>query len=181
MRSSRCSDQADLILIFCAPADVCSMQGKGILPSQLPLPDLPSNGQYIFHENICFDWGTFGWALKSTALDVGSYKFIVFMNSSIRGPHLPAYWPVCLLADVTWLPTPRNNQVLHADILISPIRLCISCPASCRYVNHGRLTCLLTDQSRAAFTHTVLCCWDILISGPHCCGCSLCPVLIGLD
>ncbi|KAA6422349.1 MAG: hypothetical protein FRX49_07819, partial [Trebouxia sp. A1-2] len=68
-------------------------EGKGILPSQLPLPDLPSNAQYIFHENICFDWGTFGWALKSTALDVGSYKFIVFMNSSIRGPYLPAYWP----------------------------------------------------------------------------------------
>ena len=94
------------------------MQGKGILPSQLPLPDLPSNAQYIFHENICFDWGTFGWALKSTALDVGSYKFIVFMNSSIRGPHLPAYWPVRLLAHVTCLPTPLNNHVLQAANLL---------------------------------------------------------------
>lgn len=73
-------------------------QGKGILASQLPLPLLPSNAQYIYHDNMCFDWGTFGWALKSTALDVGSYKYIVFMNSSIRGPHLPAYWPVCPVA-----------------------------------------------------------------------------------
>ena len=71
------------------------MQGKGILPSQLPLPELPSNAQYTYHENMCYDWGTFGWALSSAVQDVSKYKFIVFMNSSIRGPHLPAYWPVC--------------------------------------------------------------------------------------
>ncbi|KAL3163355.1 hypothetical protein ABBQ32_009744 [Trebouxia sp. C0010 RCD-2024] len=68
-------------------------QGDNIRPSERPLPDLPRNAQYIFHDNLCFDWGTFGWALGSTVLDVSSYTYIVFMNSSVRGPHLPVYWP----------------------------------------------------------------------------------------
>lgn len=72
----------------------CFLQGKGILQSQQRLPDLPSNAQYVYHDNVCYDWGTFGWALANSVLDVSNYKYLVFMNSSIRGPHLPAYWPV---------------------------------------------------------------------------------------
>lgn len=72
------------------------MQGKGILPSQRPLPSLPGNARYVYHDNVCYDWGTFGFALGNSVPDVAIYKYIVFMNSSIRGPHLPAYWPVSL-------------------------------------------------------------------------------------
>lgn len=73
------------------------LQGANILPSQLPLPSLPSNAQYTFHHNKCFDWGTFGWALSKPTINASSYNYIVFMNSSIRGPFLPAYWPVSFM------------------------------------------------------------------------------------
>lgn len=63
----------------------------------MPLPSLPSNAKYTFHNNRCFDWGTFGWVLSKSIVDASSYNYIVFMNSSVRGPFLPAYWPVSLI------------------------------------------------------------------------------------
>ena len=124
------------------------LQGKGILPSQSPLPDLPGNAQYVFHDNLCFDWGTFGWALSSTVHDVGSYKYIVFMNSSTRGPHLPAYWPVCFpcyvaVADVGSRPGMQLSCVLFSDGLRPT-----ACPA-----------CFTLTR---CFTS---CCCDIVVSG----------------
>ena len=69
------------------------MQGNGLFKAG-NLPQLPSNAQYVYHENKCYDWGTFGWALSSGKVDPSKYKHIIFMNSSIRGPFLPPYWPV---------------------------------------------------------------------------------------
>ncbi len=73
---------------------MCVVQGHGILPSQKLLPTLPQNARYAFHENTCFDWGTFRWVMNQTISNLASYKYIIFMNSSVRGPHLPVYWPV---------------------------------------------------------------------------------------
>lgn len=84
--------------LYMHQGQLCLQGGEKIRPSQKPLPDLPSNAQYIFHDNLCYDWGTFGWALTSSVVDVSSYSYIIFMNSSVRGPHLPAYWPV------SWFP-----------------------------------------------------------------------------
>ena len=38
------------------------------------------------------------WALNATTglVDVTSYKYFIFVDSSVRGPFLPAYWPVRL-------------------------------------------------------------------------------------
>lgn len=58
------------------------------------LPTLPSNARYTTHENKCYDWGTFGWAMQTGKVDTSKYKYIIFMNSSVRGPYLPPYWPV---------------------------------------------------------------------------------------
>ena len=58
------------------------------------LPNLPSNARYVYHENRCYDWGTFGWAIEAGKVDTSAYKYIIFMNSSVRGPILPPYWPV---------------------------------------------------------------------------------------
>ena len=69
------------------------LQGNGLFEAG-SLPQLPSNAQYVYHENKCYDWGTFGWALSSGKVDPSKYKHIIFMNSSIRGPFLPPYWPV---------------------------------------------------------------------------------------
>jgi hypothetical protein len=48
----------------------------------------------VFHENRCFDWGTVGWAIGNGKVDTAQYRAFVFMNSSVRGPFLPAYIPV---------------------------------------------------------------------------------------
>ena len=47
----------------------------------------------------CYDWGALGWLLDSGRVDTSKYKFFVFLNSSIRGPFLPAFWPVYLWPD----------------------------------------------------------------------------------
>ena len=69
------------------------LQGHKLFGSS-PLPQLPQNARYVFHENRCFDWGTFGWAIAERKLDTSRYAYIIFMNSSVRGPFLPAFWPV---------------------------------------------------------------------------------------
>ena len=54
------------------------------------LPELKiNNAWYIRHRNKCFDFGTFGYAMNK--LDRRKYKYFIFMNSSVRGPFLPAY------------------------------------------------------------------------------------------
>lgn len=58
------------------------------------LPQLPRNARYLFHENKCYDWGTFGWVFEETKVNTNLYKSIIFMNSSVRGPFLPPYFPV---------------------------------------------------------------------------------------
>ena len=58
------------------------------------LPALPPNARYEFHDNACYDWGTIGWLIRSGRINFPHYKYIIFMNSSTRGPFLPAYWPV---------------------------------------------------------------------------------------
>ena len=58
------------------------------------MPELPKNAKYINHRNECFDWGTFGWSITTKKVDAGRYRFIIFLNSSVRGPFVPPYWPV---------------------------------------------------------------------------------------
>ena len=55
------------------------------------MPDLPSNAEYILHENECYDWGSIGWAIETKKVDTRIYKYFFFMNSSVRGPFLPSY------------------------------------------------------------------------------------------
>ena len=62
------------------------------------LPELPPHARYVFHENRCFDWGTIGWAIQEGKVDTAQYRYTIFMNSSVRGPFLPGYYPVSLLA-----------------------------------------------------------------------------------
>ena len=56
------------------------------------LPPLPSNGHYIQHENKCFDLGTVGWLLSTGRVDKNKYKYFIFLNSSVRGPFIVAYY-----------------------------------------------------------------------------------------
>ncbi len=55
------------------------------------LPVLPSNARYVFHENECYDWGTAGWLIRTGQVNVNSYKYFMLLNSSVKGPYMPAY------------------------------------------------------------------------------------------
>ncbi|CAL8467738.1 g7276 [Coccomyxa elongata] len=72
------------------------VQQEAALFGSPSLPQLPRNARYLFHENKCFDWGTFGWVFDETNINTDLYKSIIFMNSSVRGPFLPPYFPVGL-------------------------------------------------------------------------------------
>ncbi|KAI3431515.1 hypothetical protein D9Q98_004565 [Chlorella vulgaris] len=78
------------------PGDGCDylivvQEGKGVLDTKLP--PLPDNVHAVPHTNECFDWGTFGWAIEKGVVDTSRYTYIIFLNSSVRGPFLPSYWP----------------------------------------------------------------------------------------
>jgi hypothetical protein len=38
--------------------------------------------------------GTYGWLFRTQNVSVDAYRYFVFINSSVRGPFLPAHWPV---------------------------------------------------------------------------------------
>ena len=40
------------------------------MPHVVELPPLPSNARYTYHPNECYDWGTFGWGIKTQGLDL---------------------------------------------------------------------------------------------------------------
>lgn len=87
----------------------------------ISLPDLPNRARYVYHENACFDWGTFGWALHDPKINiqVDAYKYFIFMNSSVRGPFLPPYWPVQHYCTLTDLHTQRKIQKDDESLLIA--------------------------------------------------------------
>eukprot|EP00879_Flechtneria_rotunda_P012042 GHRR01012577.1.p1 GENE.GHRR01012577.1~~GHRR01012577.1.p1 ORF type:complete len:347 (+),score=93.53 GHRR01012577.1:547-1587(+) len=59
---------------------------------RVPLPDPPAHAKYVHHRNECYDWGTYGWLLlESGMVDIKQYRYFFFVNSSVRGPYLPAY------------------------------------------------------------------------------------------
>ncbi len=59
-------------------------------PSSVPLDALPANVRVVRRENVCYDGGTAGEVLAG--MDVQPYRFFIVMNSSVRGPFLPAYF-----------------------------------------------------------------------------------------
>ncbi len=76
------------------------------------LPVLPANARYVVRADIrgCVDWGAFGWVITEL-VDSSRYKYIMFLNSSVRGPFLPAYWPVRAPGAVVKLSARLHNVV----------------------------------------------------------------------
>lgn len=48
--------------------------------------------QLVYHENTCFDLGTYG----DTFPHLTRTKYTIILNSSIRGPFLPSYYPITM-------------------------------------------------------------------------------------
>lgn len=69
---------------------------------KVPLPELPAHAKYVHHRNECYDWGTYGWLLlRSGMVDITVYKYFFFVNSSVRGPFLPAYARVSHISELS--------------------------------------------------------------------------------
>jgi hypothetical protein len=125
-------------------------------------PTLPSNAWYVHHENKCFDIGTVGWFLrthfvgtfdtnvsslkihKSNNRDIKSYKYFIFMNSSIRGPFYPPYY-------FTILETYQNQYQnkfywysIFTQKLNHKVKL-VGCTINCQISPHVQSYLLVTD------------------------------------
>jgi hypothetical protein len=112
------------------------------------LPALPPNARYTYHANECFDWGTFGWGIKTQGLDLTKYKYFVFMNSSVRGPFFPAYLKARRRGHA---PRCCNSFFTHART-----HVCISClSAMCATVCTSQLW-LVTGGAGGAHEQTDL-------------------------
>ena len=56
--------------------------------SKTNLPELPSNGHYVQHENKCLDLRTIGWFLSNHSINITAYKYFLFLNFSGNLSHL---------------------------------------------------------------------------------------------
>lgn len=71
------------------------MQGQSLLDAEeKALSKLPANARVLHSNESCSGWGLFAAILNSSIVDDASYKHIVMLDSSVRGPFLSPYWPV---------------------------------------------------------------------------------------
>ena len=99
--AARADDGVDYVVVF--QSDDAADFGVDLAT----LPPLPPNVHLVHHANRCFDVGTFGELLgglrnSTPLLDVrggdvplkplSSYEFFCVINSSVRGPFLPAWF-----------------------------------------------------------------------------------------
>ncbi len=101
-------------------------QGAGLAQPD-PLPALPPNARYLPHPNECYDLGTVGWVLDQQA-NLSSFAYVAWLNSSVRGPFLPAYlrgkmhWTEPLLSKITDTVKLVSSSVMLKQVLTAPGR-----------------------------------------------------------
>eukprot|EP00891_Asterochloris_glomerata_P004976 jgi/Astpho2/4976/fgenesh1_pg.00070_%23_29_t len=76
------ADGCEYIIVLQQGSDLHQLESR---------PPLPTNARYMEHPNSCFDIGTVGWVLNHEDVVVSQYQYFVWLNSSVRGPFLPAY------------------------------------------------------------------------------------------
>lgn len=104
------------------------------------LKSLPRNARVLYHSNECFDLGTVGWLLSQSWLHIASYKHVVLINSSVRGPFVPIY----LRDKVHW--TRIFTEKLNDDVKL--VGSTISCGISHNYppTPHVQTYAVATDD-----------------------------------
>eukprot|EP00798_Chlamydomonas_sp_ICE-L_P028092 gene28092-31200_t len=117
--------------------------------AEVDLPLLPPHAKYVFHENECYDWGTFGWLLRSGHVDIRKYLYFIFMNCSVRGPFYPSY----ARGHVHW--THPFLRRLRGDVKLvgptiscegSPLDGAMSDPSKWRWNPHVQSYVVATDR-----------------------------------
>ena len=94
-KAVRCWQDADYVIVI-QRQDADSFRQPGDERWKEGLPPLPSNARYVLHQNQCMDLGTVGWLLRLPAthpdyVDTARYRYFVLINTSVRGPLLPAF------------------------------------------------------------------------------------------
>eukprot|EP00245_Coleochaete_scutata_P007057 TRINITY_DN2205_c0_g1_i1.p1 TRINITY_DN2205_c0_g1~~TRINITY_DN2205_c0_g1_i1.p1 ORF type:complete len:467 (-),score=63.51 TRINITY_DN2205_c0_g1_i1:385-1785(-) len=100
------------------------------------LPVLPTKrARYVEHKNECFDFGTIGWAFKKPGLiQLWLYQYILWLNSSVRGPYLPpGHHP-----GIRW------HSVLTSR-LDKDVKM-VGATVTCQYTPHIQSYVVATDQ-----------------------------------
>ncbi|BDA51685.1 hypothetical protein COCOBI_19-2410 [Coccomyxa sp. Obi] len=114
------------------------------------LPVLPYRARYVYHENVCYDWGTFGWALRDSEMNIqiNAYKYFIFMNSSVRGPFLPPYWPAAMHWSSVFI-SKLNAKVklVGSTISCEPVRKSGNPWGTLRHNAHVQSYVMATDQA----------------------------------
>lgn len=126
------------------------------------MPVLPSNGQYLQHDNECFDFGTVGWFFNRFTygnpwinqsiigengmkkFNLQAYRYFILLNSSIRGPFFPPYYLQFLLDYQTETKKIFYWYYVFTKRLNSKIKL-TGCTISCLPVPHIQSYILAMD------------------------------------
>ena len=93
-KAVRCWQDADYVIVV-QRSDAAEFTADNRTWTE-ELPPLPSNARYVLHANECMDIGSIGWLLRLPPshpdhVDSARYRYFIFMNSSVRGPTLPAF------------------------------------------------------------------------------------------
>lgn len=91
---------------------------------------IPDHIEIVRPPNRCFPAGLVGWVLRNSEIDTSRFKYFVWLDSSVRGPYLPAYM---LGAKISWhqLLTSQLNSVtklVGSTISCSGVKLNIDHP-----------------------------------------------------
>ena len=106
----------------------------------IEFPEL-KNLRVMRQENTCFDFGAWGKVLNQVAPK--TYSFFIVLNSSIRGPFLPKYWP----RERDWFEGVAS--LLRGDVKL--VGLAINCPDGAgRKIPHVMSMLLCFDEEARA-------------------------------
>jgi hypothetical protein len=113
----------------------------------IDLNGLPANVKVVRRGNTCYDGGTAGEVLAG--MDTKSYQFFFIMNSSVRGPFLPSYFPQSTggrLGTGSSMHAPaRSWTTAFTDLLNSHVKL-VGTTINCEIHVHVQSMLLATDR-----------------------------------
>lgn len=111
------------------------------------LDGLPANVRIVRRGNTCYDGGTAGEVLAD--IDIKPYHFFFIMNSSVRGPFLPSYFPQSTgggLGEASSLnAASRSWTTAFTDMLNNHIKL-VGTTINCEMHVHVQSMLLATDR-----------------------------------
>ena len=115
--------------------------------ASINLAGLPLNVQVVRRANVCYDGGTAGEILAS--MDIRPYQYFLILNSSVRGPFLPAYFSRSTgggLGPTSSLHTAsRPWTTIFTDLLNDEVKL-VGTTISCEIRVHVQSMVLATDR-----------------------------------